>query len=325
MSALSVKRYDVTAFGESMLRLSVPAGTRLARMDQLDVHLAGAESNVLAGLACLGHSGGWFGGVPEHAIGDFLETGLRRAGVATHAVAVPDSRIGTYYVEFAVPPRSTDVIYDRANSAITQLTPADIDFETLLDSRLVHLTGITPALGQGPLEIVQAILAKAAEAKVPVSFDVNYRSKLWSAGDAAQMLRTLITQVDLLLCGKRDAETLFDCRGTPEQIIEQLHEMSGAKRYVLTLGGDGVLGWDGDRWCREPARPVEIVDRVGAGDALAAGVIHGHLLNDFELGLKTGSLLAALALSQTGDMLVTTAEEVNQLLMADPGGAGIVR
>lgn len=319
------KRYDVTAFGESMMRLSVPAGTRLSRMDQLDVHLAGTESNVLAGLACLGHAGGWFGGIPDHSIGDFVQTGLRRAGVASHAVPVADSRIGTYFVEFAVPPRSTDVIYDRANSAITRLTPADIDFETLLDTRLIHLTGITPALGPGPLDIIRTILSKAAEAGVPVSFDVNFRSKLWTAQEAADELRPIMTQVDLILCGKRDAENLFGCSGSPQEIIEQLHAFSGASQYVLTLGDEGVLGWDGVNWYHEPARPVEIIDRVGAGDALAAGVIHGFLSNDFELGLKTGSLLAALVLSQMGDMLVTTAEEVNALLNAGHSGGGIVR
>lgn len=307
-----------------MLRLSVPEGTRLAHMNSLDVHMAGTESNVLAGLACLDYRCGWFGGVPDHAIADFVQRQLQMAGIDSRAVSVPNSRFGTYYVEFATQPRAIQVIYDRANSAVTHLTPADIDFESLLDTRMIHLTGITPALGPNCMAVVEAILIEANHAGVPVSFDVNFRSKLWSAAEAGRALLPLLKRATLVLCGARDAANLFDCDGTPEEIVNRLGEKTESEQLVVTLGGEGVIGWDGAAWHRQPARPVEIIDRVGAGDALAAGVLHGYLQSDFDLGLRTGTMLAALVLSQHGDMLITTKNEV-EMLLAQDGRQDIVR
>ncbi len=312
------------AFGESMLRLSVPTGTRLAQMGALDVHFGGAESNVLAALACLGRRCGWMGGVPEGEIGRYVTRQLHTANVTPLPIVVPDSRLGTYYVEFAVPPRSTQVIYDRAHSAITQLTPDLIDYTTLLDTRLLHLTGITPALSPNCLTIVREMIAQARAAGVAVSFDVNFRGKLWSAETAGQTLLPLLQEVDLLLCGKRDAEALFGCTGDVEVIIEQLADQTHAQQIAVTAGDAGVYGWDGATVHHAPARPVTIIDRIGAGDALAGGVLHGWLDGDLAQGLHYGTLLAALALSQHGDMLVTSSAEITQL-MAQSGSTDIQR
>lgn len=308
------KKYDVTGFGESMLRLSVPTGVRLATMRSLDVHFAGAESNVLAALAGLGRKCGWFGALPAGEIGRFATRELQAANITPNPIFVPNSRLGTYYVEFAEPPRSTQVVYDRAHSAITTLTPADIDYAKMLDTRLLHLCGITPALSPNCLTITQELITQAKAAGVAVSFDVNFRSKLWSAETAGETLLSLIQQVDLLLCGKRDAEALFNCTGDVAAVIEQLAAKTEAQQIVVTDGEAGVYGWDGETIHHVPARPVTIVDRIGAGDALAGGVLHGWLAGDLAQGLRYGTLLAALALSQHGDMVVTSADEVAELL-----------
>ena len=166
-------------------------------------------------------------------------------------------------------------------------------------------------------------MQEARERGVAISFDVNFRSKLWSATAAASVLRPLMQQVDLLFCGGRDARNLFACTGTPQDLITQLVEQTGAKQVVVTLADQGVFGWDGTQIISEAARPVGIVDRIGAGDALAAGVIHGWLRGDFAAALRYGVTMAALALSQHGDMVVTTRQELEGLVAA--AGVDVVR
>ena len=315
-----MSRFHVTSFGEAMIRLSVPAGTRLETARQLEIHPAGSESNVLAALARLQRPCGWLSSLPNNPLGRLVTNQLRQAGADTSAVIWSEQgRIGTYFVEFAVPPRATQVIYDRANSCVTQLRPEQIPWEYLLDTRLLHLTGITPPLSAGCQAIVAEAIGRARQAGVAISFDVNYRSKLWSPETAAATLLPLLQGVDLLLCSRRDACTLFGCDPSPETIIEQRAEQTKAGCIVVTLADEGVIGWDGRRLYRQPARPVQIIDRIGAGDALAAGVLHGWLDGDFAAGLAYGVTLAALALGQHGDMLVTTPQEVASLIAQSAG------
>lgn len=313
-------RFHVTSFGEAMLRLSVPAGARLEAARQLDAHPAGAESNVLAALARLERRCGWLSALPDNALGRLVAGQLRQAGVDVTAVNwLEAGRMGVYFVEFAAPPRASQVIYDRADSCITRLHPEQINWDTLLNTRLLHLTGITPALSPGCQQIVAEAQQRARQKGVAVSFDVNYRGKLWSAATAAATLLPLMQQVDLLLCSRRDAHTLFGCDGPPQSIVEQLGNKTNARQIVVTLAEEGVTGWDGSAFHRQPAQPVQIVDRIGAGDALAAGVLHGWLAADFAAGLRYGVTLAALALSQHGDMVITTRRELDTLVAAGAG------
>lgn len=308
-------RFDVTTIGEAMLRLSVPAGVRLETARQLDMFPAGAEANVAAALARLARPCGWVSALPDSALGRLVTNALRQAGVDVTAVHwSATGRIGTYFIEFAGPPRPTQVVYDRANSCFTQLQSAQIDWDYLLDSRLLHLTGITPPLSPGCLEMVQEALQRARGRGAAVSFDVNYRQKLWSPETAAATLLPLMQQVDLLFCGRRDAMTLFGCQGEPEDVVAQLSAQTNARHIVVSLAEDGVVGWDGRQTIRQSAPPVQMIDRIGAGDALAAGVIHGWLDGDFAAGLRYGVSLAALALSQYGDMVVTNQTELAALI-----------
>lgn len=307
-----------------MLRLSVPAGVRLETARQLDMFPAGAEANVAAALARLGRPCGWVSALPDNALGRVVSNELRQAGVDVTAVQWSvNGRMGTYFIEFAVPPRPTQVVYDRANSCFTQLQPDQIDWDYLLDTRLLHLTGITPPLSPGCLEIVREALQRARGKGTAVSFDVNYRQRLWSPETAAATLLPLIQQADLLFCSQRDAAALFGCQGEPEEIVAQLAAKTKAHHIVVTLAEAGAIGWDGQHNRREAAPPVQIIDRIGAGDALAAGVIHGWLDGDFAAGLRHGVTLSALALSQYGDMVITTQAELTDL--AVQAGGGMIR
>jgi 2-dehydro-3-deoxygluconokinase len=151
---------------------------------------------------------------------------------------------------------------------------------------------------------------RARQHGIFVSFDVNYRQKLWSETDAGQTLLPLIRQADLLFCSQADAAQLFNCKGSMQEIAQGLLELTGVPKIIVTFGEKGFLCWNGDGWHHEPAQPTQVIDRLGAGDALAAGVLYGLLHSDLQAGLRYGAVLAAMALSQNGDMVITTETEM---------------
>lgn len=311
-------RFDVASLGEMLLRLSVPSGERLDNTNHLNVYPAGTEANILSLLARLERKTYWVGALPKNPLGRLAANALRTAGVDINGIIWNEGgRIGTYYVEFGAPPRGIQVTYDRAHSCMAQIKPDEIDWDALFDTRLLHLTGITPALSSSCYEIVSEALSEAKQRDVPVSFDVNYRQKLWSKDEAQKTLLPLVQEVELLFCSARDAKNLFDCEGTKQEIVQQMLEISQAKYVVITNSEEGALLWDGKEWLHEPARQTQIIDRLGAGDALAAGVIHGWLDGDMKAGMRYGVTLAALALSQLGDMVITNKAELLALSRGD--------
>lgn len=311
---MSERRFDVTTLGEMMLRLSVTAGKRLETATQFDVCAAGAESNVVSLLARLGRRTRWAGALPENPLGQLAATALRAADVDLGGIVWSESgRMGTYYVEFGAPPRGIQATYDRAHSCASNLTSQDVDWDALLDTHLLHLTGIHPALSPSCREMTSEALRRAKQAGIPISFDVNYRRKLWSEAEAAETLTPLMQGVDLLFCSAIDAARLFGCTGSMQEVAQSMRERSAANTVVVTFGDQGALLWNGNTSLHQTARPTQIIDRLGAGDALAAGVIHGFLENDFPAGLRYGVTLAALALSQLGDMVVTNNKELQAL------------
>jgi 2-dehydro-3-deoxygluconokinase len=304
-------KFDVTTFGELLLRLSVSSGGRLETARHLDVHPAGAEANVVTLLARLKCRTLWMGALPDNSTGRLAASSLRSAGVDMNGVLWRENgRVGTYYVEFGAPPRGIQVTYDRAHSCAAEVQLDEIDWDTLLDTRILHLTGITPALSPSCRGIVAEAVQRAKQRKRFISFDVNYRQKLWAETDAGQTLLPLIRQADLLFCSQADATRLFECHGSMQEIAQRMLEISQVSRIIVTFGEQGLLCWDGDAWLHAPAQPTQIVDRLGAGDALAAGVLYGLLHSSFHAGLGYGTLLAAMALSQDGDMVITTESEM---------------
>lgn len=304
-------RFDVTTLGEAMLRLSVPMGRRLADTQSLELQIGGAEANVAVALAQLGRRCAWLSRLPDHTLAEPVLRSLRAAGVDTGGVArVPGERIGTYFIEYASTPRSIQVIYDRADSAAAHMTPADVDWDRLLDARILHLTGITAALGDGPYAVVTEAVKRARAAGVTLSFDVNHRAKLWSTADASARLRPLLADADILFCKGADAALLFGCDGEPEARIRALAGLTSAPTIISTFGEGGAALLQDGAFTHVPALPVTIIDRIGSGDALAAGVLDGVLDSDPADGLRRGVALAAIALSQHGDQVLTSRAEL---------------
>jgi 2-dehydro-3-deoxygluconokinase len=246
---------------------------------------------------------------------------LRAAGIDTGGVILAEnSRVGTYYVEFSVPPRPIQVTYDRADSAIANMTTAEVDWDYLLNTRLLHLTGITPALSTSCREITAEAIKRAKAAGIAVSFDVNYRSLLWSEADAADTIRPLVAGIDLFICGRGDAKSLFGFEGEDRAVLEALQAMSQAKRVVLTLSDAGAIAFDQGEFIQQAGVPAQVVDRLGAGDAFAAGVLDGLLSDSLAEGLRRGVVLGAMALAQHGDMLITNRAELEGIMAHAQGG-----
>ncbi len=309
-------RFDLTTLGEGQLRLCVPAGTRLERVHSLDVFVSGTEGNVASTLARLGRATGWLSALPGTPLGRRVSSEYVLAGVDLAAVRWTEGRLATYYVEYAVPPRSIQVWFDRRNSCFTSLTVEQVDWEYLLNTRLLHLTGITAALGGNPRALVQEAVRRASEAQVPFSYDVNYRARLWSPEEARRVTQPLVSAAHLLFCSRADATTVLGVpAGEAEAVLGGLGEVTDARLIVMSMGEDGLLGWDreANRVEHVPARQVTIIDRIGAGDAMVAGVLHGYLGGDVGRGLRYGAVCAALALGNWGDQLVVDAAELERL------------
>lgn len=309
------KRFEVVGLGEAMLRLSVPAGERLDDMRALDVEVGGAECNVCVALARLGRRSGWVSRLPDHALGNVVMRRLRADGVDLAAVRrVPGERIGTYFIEYAGAPRAIQVIYDRTDSAAARMTAADVDWDYLLDARILHVTGITAALSEGCRAVVTEAVRRARAAGVIVSFDVNYRAKLWSEALAAERLRPLVAEADLLFCRNTDAAALFGCAGGPRAQLTALKALTRAQAIFGTFGEEGAALLQRNDFLQQPALPGSVVDRIGGGDAFAAGALDGFLDGDLRAGLRRGVALAAIARSQYGDRVLTSRAELESVL-----------
>lgn len=329
--------HDIVAYGEAMLRLSPDGDVRLETTRSLRVHPAGSEANVLACLARLGHRASWVSALPANAAGRRIARELAGHGVSVEHVAwtAPEERVGLYYAEEAPVPLGIATLYDRADSAFARLDPDRLPLGALDGARLLHLSGITPALGPGPREGFRRFLAAALERSVPVSLDVNYRSKLWGADEAARELTTACGVAEIVFCARADAAELWGLAGEPEAVLRGLAERFGrdarAGTLVLTLGADGAAELRGGEYARVPAYPAAGASRFGSGDAFAAGYLSaylggaGYLEARERLGatpLLYGAAVAALKRCIAGDIAIVTPEEVGAVLA---GGAARFR
>jgi len=310
--------HDLVGLGEVMLRLAAPPPLRLDQALSLDVQIGGSEANVLAAVSRLGLRTGLITALPaEHAWGDRTVRELWGHGVDCAGVLRrPGSRMGLYFLEYGPPPRAVRVLYDRRESALSQLVPDEVDWGLVRDARMVHLSGITPALGENLRAVIRRACREAQEAGVPISFDVNYRSRLWSAKEARDFLAEILPAVRYLFIGSDDAATVFELAGAPEAVLNGLRKIAPAATIALTLGEAGSAALAGSVIHR-PSRlyTVTTVDRVGAGDAFAAGFLWRVLTGrSVQEAIDAATALAALKCTIWGDIALVRAVEVEELL-----------
>jgi 2-dehydro-3-deoxygluconokinase len=316
---------EVITFGEAMVRLSPPNFRRLEQTRSLDVQVGGAELNTAVGLARLGHTTAWVSRLTRNPLGRLVANHAREAGVSTeHVVWTDEDRVGVYFLEFGAAPRASSVLYDRKGAAIANIQPGMVAWsEVFKGARWFHVTGITPALSATAAETTREALQAARAAKVQTSIDLNYRAKLWSQAEAGRWMSAFMEFCDVLITTEEDVERIFHITGKDyEDVAGQLARRFPLRVVAITLR-ENPLVWK-NTWTaiahqdgairRTRSYEVEIVDRLGAGDSFAAGLIHGLLEDDLQKGLDYGVAASALKHSIPGDFAWISREEVEALL-----------
>ncbi|HEX8484044.1 sugar kinase [Sphingomonas sp.] len=321
-------------FGEIMLRLSPPGRELLMQTPRLDVWVAGAEANVATQLARLGHDVAFASVVPDNDLGRAAITTLRGHGVDTRHIALQGDRMGLYFVTPGAGMRATEVIYDRAHSAFAQAPAEGWDWDALLTGiDRLHLSGITPALGPVPAASALAAVRAASDRGIAISFDGNWRGKLWEQWDLdpRSILTELVAHADLMFGNHRDIALLLgrDFSGEAEvrhraaceaafEAFPRLRTIASTARTVEHVDLNRLSARIDTRDSHAQTGEVVlagIVDRIGGGDAFAAGVLHA-LRNgqDIAGAATTGLALAALKHSLPGDAGLFRQADVNAYL-----------
>lgn len=316
---------DIVTFGEAMIRLSPPQFRRLEQAHSLDVQIGGAELNTAVALAQLGRQCAWVSCLTDNPLGRLIRNRAREAGVDTgHIAWTNEHRVGLYFVEFGAAPRASSVVYDRRESAISQVQPGMFPWADIFrGARWFHVTGITPALSPQAAVVTHEAVEAARAAGLRVSIDLNYRQKLWTPAEAGRCLRPLLSMCDVLITTEEDAEKVLGVTAADHESLARrlVHEFP-IDIAAITLR-DNPLVWR-NRWTAVACRgdqvhharsyEVEIVDRLGAGDSFAAGLIDGLLEGDLPRALETGVALSALKHSIPGDFAWVSRSEVESLL-----------
>jgi 2-dehydro-3-deoxygluconokinase len=310
--------HDLVTLGEVLLRLAVPAPARVETARQLDVQIGGAEANVAATVARLGLRTAWISALPANAWGDRVVRELAGHGVdCGHVRRAEGARMGLYFLEYGVPPRPIRVLYDRRDSAFARLRADEVDWEPVRRARLVHLSGVTAGLG----EPGRALVRRAMEEASVVSFDVNYRTALWTAAEARRFIEPILPRARYLFMGQEEAAAVFGLTGAPEATLEALARWAPKATIALMRGADGSLARAGDRFYAPARRPsVQVVDPIGAGDAYVGGFLWATLRErPLQEVVDTADVVAGLKCSTWGDIAVIDVRDVEDGLAGGPG------
>lgn len=290
----------LVTFGETMGLCTSRAHGRIRLGSELELSFGGAESNVAIGLSRLGVSAAWSGRVGNDQIGRMVINGLRGEGVDVSGVTVDDERPTGLMVKSSLWHGNTSVTYYRRGSAASALRPRFIRPETLAGACVLHVTGITPALGDGPRAAVLTAMADARNAGLQVCVDLNYRSRLWSKEQAVPVLRELLGLADIALVGQHELRLLGGSR-QPEELVRELVGL-GPRQVIAKLGAAGAVACVDGEVYTVPGRPVTVVDPVGAGDGFAAGFLSGvHDGMDPLDCVERGLAVAAVVVASNGD------------------------
>jgi len=326
----------IITFGELMLRLQPYHYERFVQCDNVEFTFGGGEANVAVSLANFGLESRYVTKLPAHAIGQGAVDALRAFGVDTSAIVRGGERIGIYFLEKGASQRSSVCIYDRAGSAIQEAVPSDFDWDRIFEGAdWFHFTGITPALGESAAQICLEACKAAKNRGLTISCDLNYRSKLWTTEEAAAVMGQLNEYVDVYILNEEHARIIFGVRAEEDQVRDgrltkegytaiagQLAERFGFAKVVLTIRSSssasrndfsGML-YDGERAYFSRTYHLDIIDRVGGGDAFTAGLIYALVTGkESQAALEFAAAAGALKHSVEGDFNRVSAAEVEAL------------
>jgi 2-dehydro-3-deoxygluconokinase len=338
----------VVTFGEIMLRLAPPGFERFLQTPQFVATFGGGEANVAVSLASFGVPARYVTVLPSNPIADACVAQLRGFGVDTSKIVRGQGRMGIYYLEAGANQRPSKVVYDREASAISQARPGAIDWDDVFqDAGWLHVTGITPAIGQGAADLTLEAASKARAKGLTVSCDLNYRKNLWKYGkQAPEVMRELMKLVDVAIANEEDCQMALgiqagvdvhagtlDASQYSKLTGKVLAEFPNLKKIAITLRESKSASYNGWSACLNDGASfmlsrhyeiTHIVDRVGGGDAFAGGLIYGFMNLPSALeALEFAVAASCLKHSVPGDFNRFGVDDVQQLLKS--GGSGRVQ
>lgn len=309
---------ELATFGESMLRLSPPDSHRLEVSDELELYVAGAESNVAVTADRLGIQSTWISKLPDTALGRRVTNALHELDVETEVVWSDTGRQGVYFVELGPSPRGTNVIYDRDDASIRSAVPEELPLDTIRSVDAFYTSGITPALSDTLQGTTETLLSEAAYAGTTTILDVNYRSKLWSPDEAQEGIEPLLQYLDVLIIPDRDAEAVFNVSQPADEQAHYFANEYDIPTVIITRGEQGSLALQNGEIYKRASFETETVDAVGTGDAFTGGFLAQFLRGtDIESSLEYGNAAAALKRTIPGDMAIIDPHEVERLVESD--------
>ncbi|MEN8908194.1 MAG: sugar kinase [Clostridiales bacterium] len=323
------KEYDVIGLGEVLLRLSPSNKERILAGEGFVKRAGGSELNVVSGISLLGLRSGIITKLPSNEIGKFIKSRIRFTGVSDDYIVYDNdkkARLGIYYYEFGASPRKPVVVYDRSYSAFTNLKHSEIDNTVFTKTRLFHVSGITLALSESIKEETISMIKEFKKNGSEISFDVNFRASLWSEEESRKTITKILPYIDYLFISEETCRKMFKKEGTIKEIMKSFSEEYSCKlvattqRLVLSptkhTWNSLIYSKNENVFYQEnPYKEIEVVDRIGSGDAYLAGVLFGILkFNDIKKALEFGNAMAAIKNTIPGDMPVSDFNEVSRVI-----------
>ncbi len=330
------KKYDLLTLGELLLRLSPQANERMSRTKIFEQNIGGAEFNVAAGAAQLGLKTGLVGKIPTHAIGQLARNEVHFQNVSDEYLShdnSADARLGVYYYETGAAPRKPGIVYDRKHSSMTTLSIDDFPEEMYSSTRCFHTCGITLALNEQVRKTAIEMMKRFKKAGALISFDVNFRGNLWSGAEAKACIEEILPIVDIFFCSDSTARLTFLKEGTPEEVMKSFADeypisvVAATQRIVHSpkRHSFGSVIYDAKKQTfveEEMYKDIEVVDRIGSGDAYISGALYGLLTseNDTRKALQYGNAVSALKNTVPGDLPSMTLCEVEEMIKTHQEG-----
>ncbi len=328
------REFDLIGFGEVMLRLSPDGKEKISTSETFDKNVGGSELNVMSGAARLGARSAILTKLPENKIGHFVRNKIRFGNVSDDYIVYdtsPTRRLGIYYYESGAYPRKSSVIYDRAASSMTSLTMDEIDPTVFGKTSIFHISSISLALGESLKQTALSLIRQFKESGAAISFDVNYRATLWDEDTARATITAILPYVDILFVSEETSRRMFRKTGTLEEIMKSYADEYGCKIVATTMrevvsptrhNFTSKIYYDGAFYEEAPYQNIEVVDRIGSGDAYVAGVLYGVVKEpDIRRALQIGNAMAAVKNTIGGDMPASDITEITGVIAAHQPGS----
>lgn len=324
--------FDLLSLGEVLLRLSPPNNERLVRGDSLQKQVGGAELNVVSGVSLLGLRTGIISKLPQNSIGTYARNRIRFCSVSDDYLVYdnePDARLGVYYYENGAHPRKPGIVYDRMHTSMNKIDISEFDDSIYRSARCFHTSGITLALCKQCRETAIEMIKRFKENGVLISFDVNFRGNLWSGAEAKECIEQILPYVDIFFCSEDTARLTFLKEGDVKDIMKSftrdypISVVASTQRIVhspkIHTFGSVIYSAREDRFYEEePYKNIEVVDRIGSGDAYISGVLYGLLAHsgDYQKALEYGNATSAAKNTIPGDLPSSDLEEIDSIIAA---------